>query len=185
MYVDVEKHEPSQTRVGHGRSEASLNSLQPTEGSFQLVTGRVQRILTRAVMLGNMGLTSLKVSARFVGSYSPCSRSCCCHYIFQMCSSLSKQSHDGRSSSYSSASSLTLEVQSAGSSETYNDGTKQRPSSALLWYLLKRPQSSDSRWSTTGIDPFHITSRSLARDQFLLSWCPGWCLVQHKSLPVR
>ena len=36
MYV--EKREPSQTRVGHGRSEGSLNSLQPTEGSFRRAT---------------------------------------------------------------------------------------------------------------------------------------------------
>ena len=111
--VYVEKCEPSQTRVGHGKSEGSLNSFQPTEGSFGRAR-RVERILTRAIMLGNMGLTCLKVSARFVGKLlSPCSRSCCCYFIFQMCSSISKQSRDVGSSSYSSAGSLTLKVQSA------------------------------------------------------------------------
>ena len=43
-----------------------LNPLKDLSAE-QLVTGKVQRILTRAVMLGNMGLTCLKVSARFVG----------------------------------------------------------------------------------------------------------------------
>ena len=84
------------------------------------MTGRVQRIFTRAVMLGYIELTCLKVRVRFVGKLlSPCP--CCCHFICQLYSSLSNHSGDGRSLSYRPASSLTLEMKSFDSRETNRD----------------------------------------------------------------
>ena len=102
----------------------------------QLVTGRVERILIRAVMLGYMELTCLRVSMRLVGKLlSPWSLNCCCHFVCQQCSSLSKHSGDGRLPSYRSASSLTLEMLSVEFREINSKGTMERPSIAVLWWL--------------------------------------------------
>lgn len=97
----------------------------------QLVTGRVQRILTRAaVMLGVHGtnMPQGECEACRQAAFSMISLICCCHFI-----SLSKDSGDGKSILYRSASSLTLETQSPDSRETKREGTTERPSIAILW----------------------------------------------------
>ena len=68
VVVNVEKCESSQTRViADLKGVFILYSPLKDLSAEQLVTGKVQRILTRAVMLGYMELTCLRVSVRLVG----------------------------------------------------------------------------------------------------------------------
>ena len=54
----------------------------------QLVTGRVHRILSKALMFGNIEVACLRAAAGMEGKLlCPCSFRCCCHFIIQQCSS--------------------------------------------------------------------------------------------------
>ena len=71
----------------------------------QLVTGRMQKILTKTLMLGYIEDTFLRVSASVEGKlFCPYSFRCCCHFIHQQCNSLLMELGDGRSCWYISAS---------------------------------------------------------------------------------
>ena len=102
----------------------------------QEVTGRVQSILIRAVILGYMELVCCKVSVRVVGKLlPPCSFSCFCHFSCQVFSSLSKHSGDGKSFWYSSQTSLNLDMNSGElrSRETSTDSIIDRPNNAVFY----------------------------------------------------
>ena len=54
----------------------------------QLVTGRVHRILSKALMFGNIEVACLRAAAGMESKLLyPCSFRCCCHFIIQQCSS--------------------------------------------------------------------------------------------------
>ena len=64
----------------------------------QLVTGRVNKILTKTSILGYMEVICGRVVVVLVGRlFCPCSLSYCCHFIFQQSNSLLTQCGDRRS----------------------------------------------------------------------------------------
>ena len=67
----------------------------------QLVTGRLHKILTSALIFGYIEVVRLRVVVGVDGKLSrPCSFRYCCHLICQQSNSLLMQSGDGRSSRY-------------------------------------------------------------------------------------
>ena len=77
----------------------------------QVVTGNVQRILIKVLILGNIELIYLIVRVGLEGRLaSPSSFNCFCHFSCQQCSSLSMHSGDGKSLSYNSTSGFILEL---------------------------------------------------------------------------
>ena len=93
------------------------------------------------------------------------------YLVYQLWISPLRDDTFGKSTAYSSPTSISILDRVARSSVTNTDGTKYRPWKAVFWYELNRLSSSERRWSKIGsMMVLRKYSEGLDADMLAL-WC--------------
>ena len=161
VVVESKKTEPGQMRNQRGWIQQWFCSFSPLNNLLaeQLVTGIVDRMLSKTRMFGYIEVVCLSASKGFEGKLLYlCSCECHVHFTCQHPSSLFKLVDDGRSSLYSSVIAVTFLINSSAGRVTVAEGMMLNPVKAVCWWEANRDFLSVSRPQYSGTAHQHMPS---------------------------